>query len=42
MLIDGGIDFQRYGWGLDCPGEELPLDEYIDFSYSVYENEEYK
>lgn len=42
IFIDGGIDFQRYGWGLDRPGEELPLDEYIDFSYSVYEKEEYK
>ncbi|HDR7621574.1 TPA: hypothetical protein QCX73_002675 [Bacillus mycoides] len=27
MFIDGGTSFQRYGWGLDRPGEKLPIDE---------------
>nr|WP_274606300.1 hypothetical protein [Bacillus cereus] len=39
MFIDGGTSFQRYDWGLDRPGEKLPIDDYIDFSLSVYEDE---
>ncbi|CAI8803547.1 MULTISPECIES: DUF7695 domain-containing protein [Bacillus cereus group] len=38
IFIDGGKDYQRCGWGLDRPGEDLPIDDYVDFSYSVYED----
>lgn len=37
IFIDGGTDYQRFGWGINQPGEKLELDDYIDFSYSVYE-----
>ncbi|MEK5109897.1 hypothetical protein MHI57_24860 [Cytobacillus sp. FSL K6-0129] len=39
IFIDGGQDYQRYGWGLNyTPGENENLDDIIDFSFSVYDN----
>lgn len=38
IFIDGGNDYQRYGWGMNQNDEKLELDDYIDFSYSVYED----
>lgn len=35
IFIDGGTDYQRYGWGMN-KGEGEKLEDYIDFSYSVY------
>ena len=36
IFIDGGTDFQRYGWGLNHPSANSQAEDYIDFSYSVY------
>lgn len=36
IFIDGGTDFQRYGWGINQSEGNSKLDDYIDFSYSVY------
>ena len=36
IFIDGGTDYQRFGWGINQSKEARP-EEYIDFSYSVYE-----
>jgi len=38
IFVDGGHEYQRCGWGLDRPGEKLPVEDYIDFSLSVYED----
>lgn len=38
IFVDGGKDYQRFGWGLDRLEEGPKLDDYIDFSYSVYED----
>lgn len=38
IFIDGGRDYQRYGWGINHSEEKPELDDYIDFSYSVYED----
>lgn len=38
IFIDGGKDYQRYGWGMDL-NENAKLEDYIDFSYSVYEDD---
>lgn len=38
IFIDGGTDNQRYGWGINQTEEKTELDDYIDFSYSVYED----
>ncbi|MFJ7971738.1 hypothetical protein [Psychrobacillus sp. NPDC096389] len=38
IFIDGGKDYQRFGWGMD-QREGGKLEDYIDFSYSVYEIE---
>lgn len=37
IFIDGGNEYQRYGWALKTPSEGSSAEEYIDFSYSVYE-----
>lgn len=38
IFIDGGTDYQRYGWGFNySPGENESLEDAVDFSYSVYE-----
>ncbi|MFS0687792.1 hypothetical protein AB1K89_00900 [Sporosarcina sp. 179-K 8C2 HS] len=37
IFLDGGTDYQRFGWGMDR-GEGAELEDYIDFSYSVYED----
>lgn len=39
IFIDGGNDYQRYGWGINQTEEKSDLDDYIDFSYTVYEND---
>ena len=39
IFIDGGTDYQRYGWGIN-QGEEAELKDYIDFNYSVYADNE--
>ncbi|PAQ13584.1 hypothetical protein CD798_14340 [Bacillaceae bacterium SAOS 7] len=39
IFVDGGREYQRFGWGLDRSGEGVPLEEYIDFSYSLYEDD---
>ena len=36
VSIDGGTDYQKVGWGADRPGEALPVEDYVDFSYSRY------
>lgn len=38
IFIDGGTDYQRYGWGLIQYEKKSEVDDYIDFSYSVYED----
>lgn len=38
IFIDGGKDYQRYGWGMNQPKTGRPED-FIDFSYSVYEDD---
>lgn len=35
IFIDGGRDYQRYGWKNQANQKSKPED-YIDFSYSVY------
>lgn len=37
IFIDGGKEYQRYGWGMNQV-EGAKLKDYIDFSYSVYED----
>lgn len=37
IFIDGGTDYQRYGWGINQTEEKPVLEDYIDFSYSLYE-----
>lgn len=37
IFIDGGMDYQRYGWGMG-QREGAKLEDYIDFSYSVYKD----
>lgn len=39
IFIDGGTDYQKYGWGLNQQEEKSELDDFIDFSYSVYEDD---
>ncbi|CAM4192386.1 DUF7695 domain-containing protein [Lederbergia lenta] len=36
IFIDGGKDYQRYGWGMRQE-KNARLEDFIDFSYSVYE-----
>lgn len=38
IFIDGGTSYQRYGWGINQHEENSKLDDYIDFSYSIYED----
>lgn len=38
IFLDGGNDYQRFGWGINQSEEKAELDDYIDFSYSVYED----
>ncbi|WP_456119729.1 DUF7695 domain-containing protein [Virgibacillus dakarensis] len=38
IFIDGGKDYQRYGWGMNQSGN-AKLEDSIDFSYSVYEDD---
>lgn len=38
IFIDGGKDYQRYGWGMNQSGN-AKLEDFIDFSYSVYEGD---
>lgn len=37
IFIDGGTDYQRFGWGINQSEEKPAIDDYIDFSYSVYQ-----
>lgn len=37
IFIDRGTDYQRFGWGINQNEEKSDIDEFIDFSYSVYE-----
>ena len=39
IFIDGGTDYQRYGWVRDQSKlkDRPPAEEYIDFSLSLYE-----
>lgn len=37
IFIDGGTDYQRYGWAINQYEGKSELDDYIDFSYSIYE-----
>lgn len=39
IFIDGGTDYQRFGWGINQKEEKSELDDYIDFSFSVYEED---
>ncbi|MBB6447061.1 DUF7695 domain-containing protein [Bacillus benzoevorans] len=39
IFIDGGTDYQRFGWGIKQTEEKLDIDEFIDFSYSIYEED---
>lgn len=38
IFLDGGKDYQRYGWGMNQP-ENARLEDYIDFSFSVYDDD---
>jgi hypothetical protein len=38
IFVDGGTDYQRFGWGINQSEEKAELEDYIDFSYSVYED----
>ena len=42
IFIDGGKEYQRYGWGTDrnkfIKSEGDEIEDYIDFSFSVYED----
>ncbi|WP_445321713.1 DUF7695 domain-containing protein [Oceanobacillus sp. HCA-5259] len=38
IFLDGGKDYQRYGWGMNQSGN-AKLEDFIDFSYSVYEDD---
>ncbi|WP_062351165.1 MULTISPECIES: DUF7695 domain-containing protein [Bacillaceae] len=38
IFVDGGKNYQRYGWGMNQT-ENTRLEDYIDFSYSVYEDD---
>lgn len=37
IFLDGGKEYQRFGWALNNPEENTTIDEYIDFSYSIYD-----
>ncbi|SOC27590.1 hypothetical protein SAMN05880501_1248 [Ureibacillus xyleni] len=37
IFIDGGTNYQRFGWGEDKSREKVEIEDYIDFSYSIYE-----
>ena len=37
IAIDGGIEYQRYLWGINATKKVADVDEYIDFSYTIYE-----
>lgn len=39
IFIDGGTEYQRYGWGLNQQEGKSEQDDFIDFSYSVYEDD---
>lgn len=38
IFLDGGNDYQRYGWETNQP-DSARLEDFIDFSYSVYEED---
>ncbi|SER93075.1 hypothetical protein SAMN04487944_11319 [Gracilibacillus ureilyticus] len=38
IFIDGGKDYQRFGWGGNQP-KDAKIEDFIDFSYSDYEGE---
>ena len=38
IFIDGGTEYQRYGWGANYSSKKNEsVEDNIDFSYSVYE-----
>ena len=37
IFVDGGTDYQRFGWTGDDSDEKTTWEDYIDFSYSIYE-----
>lgn len=39
IYIDGGTDYQRYGWGGENSFDRQKVEDFIDFSYSVYEED---
>lgn len=39
IAIDGGTDYQKFLWGMNATEEIAEVDEYIDFSYTIYEEE---
>lgn len=36
IFVDGGEEYQKFGWALNNPEEKTTVDDYIDFSYSIY------
>lgn len=37
ISIDGGKEYQKVSWKSDNPAKRSSAEDYIDFSYSVYE-----
>ena len=36
-FVDEGKEFQKFGWALNNPEEGTTVDDYIDLSYSIYD-----
>lgn len=39
IAIDGGTEYQRYSWGMNQNDDNSEPADFIDFSYSVYEDD---
>lgn len=37
IFVDGGKEYQKFGWALKNPEEGTTVDDYINLSYSIYE-----
>ena len=37
IFVDGGKVYQKFGWALNNPEEGTTVEDYIDFSYSIYD-----
>lgn len=38
IALDGGKEYQKVLWGINATEKVADVDEYIDFSYTIYED----